>query len=430
MTLRDSSGSVVGVSRRRLLAALGAVGVTSATTGFATAAYFSDREAVAGTVAGGAVELKADYRATVEGEPSLILPADAPATVDCRTPDLLDGGLLPTLELTDVQPTDSGAVASCLYVCGNPSYLWFRACVDEDDEVAYTDHEADAGDGTATDGELADAVDVVLYLDRDGDGVRGPDDPVVYRGSMAGLSAFACAGIPVGVPPAETAPVFNPAPYEAVLAPDLADGCTGLGKLEEPDGEDGDGTFTAFEPGDDMGFGASIFTGVSYDAAENRYVFTTASGEAVLVEPSGEQFNADGELVEVTLTVRTPGVGFCRTRVKSGAGADSLVEEDHAGCPQSVTLRTPNPSLTEPLASSRMISHVTLFVCERPVPPEPVCYDGAVCLGLEWSVPRDAGPEISTDTVSLEFAVAATQCRHDEAPVSPFGDIREEGGDA
>jgi hypothetical protein len=424
-----------GVSRRAVLAALGAVGVASALAGVATTSALADRERVAGTLAAGAVELRADYRTRRNDAPVASLPAALPADPDCATPGLLDGDVLPTLRFEDVVPGESGVVTSCAYVCANPAYLWLRACLDEDAETAHGDREAAAGDLTPTAGELGGALRTTLFLDRDGDGVRGADDPVVYEGSLAGLSAFACDGVAVGVPTtAADRTNDGPGDYAGTPVPALdEEACVGLGKVEEPDGA---GLFAAFEPGDDAGVGGSVFTGAGYDPAVDRYVFTTDAGGVVLVAASDETFNDDGELVAVTLSLDSPGVGFCRVRTKSGGGRDGedRSDESFADCPRSVRVRTPSPSPTAPLAESREISNLTLFVCGRTErdPPEPTCHEpGRYCVGVEWHLPREAGVGVSTDAATLSLALAATQCRHDDDPRNPFGVLdAADGGDA
>jgi predicted ribosomally synthesized peptide with SipW-like signal peptide len=431
-----------GISRRSVLAALGAVGVTATGAGYGTYAYLSDRERVDGTLAAGSVELKADYRAVRDGAgtPVRVVPdpypqADGEGDPDCSTRDLIDGGLLPTATFESVVPGQGGTLSSCVYVCENPTYVWVRACVDDDTEVGGdpTRREVAAGD-TDGDGELAEAIQATLYLDENGDGVRDDGEPVVFEGSLAALDAFACAGVPLG--PSSVGGLTNdgPAGYEGTSVPDLdPDDCVPLGKVEEPDPRPEAGGSVVFvdgESGDETQFGPSTFTGAEYDAAVDRYVFTTADGGTVLVSLSDPAYNGDDELVAVTVTFDSPGVGFCRTIVKSGGSGrqedpendpnDGVVDVSYDDCPRAVRLRSPSPTVDTPLADAQEISHLTLFACGRDTerePPEPVCYEpGRYCLGVEWELPLDTGVEASTDTVTLDLAVAGTQCRHEMDP--------------
>jgi predicted ribosomally synthesized peptide with SipW-like signal peptide len=409
-----------GISRRSVLAALGAVGVTASGSGVATYAYLADREQLGASLAAGRVDLRADYRTTRGDETVHAVPESVPRDADCTTPDLIDGDVLPDLTFANVVPGESGTLSSCVYVCGNPTYLWLRACVTDDEELVYTDREAAAGDTTSTAGELAGALRATLYLDENGDGVRDPAEPVVFEGSLADLDAFACAGTPLGPPPESTTNPTNDGPgeYEGTPVPLVPeDACVGMGKLNVVD----DRWFVGDEePGNDMGFGDSIFTGVEYDETVDRFVFTTDAGETVLVRIDQLEFNDDDEVVAARVTVDSPAVGFCQINVKTGGGNnDSFANKryDYEDCPRSVRVETH--------VDRKAISHITLFVCHRddPEPPDPVCYEpGRYCLGVEWELPLDTGVEASTDTVTLDLAVAGSQCRHEMDPAArnPF----------
>lgn len=418
-----------GISRRSVLAALGVVGVTATTSGVATHAYLADRDRLGATLAAGAVDLRADYRAVGNNETVVALPESLPAEPDCLTPDLIDGDVLPTATFENLVPGESGTLSSCVYVCGNPTYVWFRACVADDDELVYTDREADAGDTTASKGELAETLRVTLYLDENGDGVHHPTEPVIFSGSLADLDSFACAGIPLGPPPEPDMTNDGPEGYEGTPVPRLADdACVGMGKLNVT--EDGTSFDGQLEPGNDMGFGDSIFAGVEYDETVDRYVFRTEAGETVAVRIDLLNFNDDGEIVAANVTIESPHVGFCRVDVKTGGGNNNSGanrELTYDDCPKQIQVETP--------VEWRAISHITLFVCHRdnPEPPDPVCHEpGRYCVGVEWDLPRETGVAASTDTVSLDLAVAGTQCRHEMDPAArnPFARLdTEDGGD-
>jgi predicted ribosomally synthesized peptide with SipW-like signal peptide len=52
------------LSRRKVLAGLGTVGIASAGAGLGTTAFFSDEEAVGASLRAGRLDLLVDYRAT------------------------------------------------------------------------------------------------------------------------------------------------------------------------------------------------------------------------------------------------------------------------------------------------------------------------------------------------------------------------------
>jgi DNA-directed RNA polymerase subunit E'/Rpb7 len=412
-----------GLSRRTVLATLGAAGLASA-AGFASTAFFADDEDVAGTLAAGAVELRADFAATrgVVGGPATTVRsmpdprptpgADDPETL-CATPGLIDGDQYPDTTLSDLVPGERGSLGSCVYVCGNPVVLWVRACVTDDDEVTYDSaREGGAGDETPDAGELGDAVRATLFVVDETD-----TRTTVYEGTLAGLSAFACGGVPLGPP--------GVSGDDAVALPD---DCVGIGKLNVTD--DGASFDGELEPGTAVDPDSPFTEPPWYDAGADRYVFETADGETVRVRIDGVERKSDEpEILAARLTVETPGAGVCRADVKSAGapGPGSTSSTEYPDCPTSVRVETP--------VENRAISHVSLFVCagDDPTPPDPVCSEpGRYCFGVDWHLPRDAGVEVSTDTVTLDLAVGGTQCRHDTDPAgsNPFVRLdREDGGD-
>jgi predicted ribosomally synthesized peptide with SipW-like signal peptide len=52
------------VSRRKVLAGLGTIGIASAGAGLGTTAFFSDEESLDASLEAGRIDLKLDYRAT------------------------------------------------------------------------------------------------------------------------------------------------------------------------------------------------------------------------------------------------------------------------------------------------------------------------------------------------------------------------------
>ena len=223
---RRETGAERGLSRRSVLAALGAVGTVSAGAGLATTSSLSDREPFAATVAAGAVDLKTGvtvrHAYTLDGEAVERTLAERPAglsdwaravaggAVDCTTDGLVDGDAPEAVVLDDVKPGDRGRVTTSLHVCANPSYLSVRVgLLDSTDDRTGTDAlEAAAGD-TDADGELAAALRVSLYADAGCDGV--PDGGRLFPAaeapgadSLADLAAAAGDGILLGAGPEAT----------------------------------------------------------------------------------------------------------------------------------------------------------------------------------------------------------------------------------
>jgi hypothetical protein len=381
------------VSRRKLLAALGAVGVASAGAGLGTTAFFRDSGSIAAGLRTGGLDLQLDYRSTYDGPGGVTLlgqrPADRVAWREtkgldraCTRPDLVDGDRVPVIDLDGVQPGDAGTTALCLHTCDNPSRLWARACV-TDAENGIADAEATVDRGSP--GELADATRVVVWLDPDDSGTRGPDEPVVYRGTLAGLGAVACDGVPLVGTRGDAAG-------------------TRLGKLEDLDGS----TFLTVEDG------AGTTRATTADERDtDTYELVDATGRTVAVTLSAFEFE-DGEVVGVRLRLADPGLGVYRASVTAGG---ETREQTFGTCPRSVLLRAPRSGRLNRLR--REISSLDLVVRE---PPSHDCVaPGVHCVGVEWSLPRSIGDEVQTDTASLALAFAAVQCRHAGPGVSPFG---------
>ncbi|PHQ39930.1 hypothetical protein DJ69_03550 [Halorubrum persicum] len=222
MADKDNIGTF-DLSRRKLLAGLGAVGVASAGAGLGTTAYFNDTESFDGnTLTAGQLDLLVDWQQTYDfGEGDQFVSAhpdhdgDGEQSVEIdgevfRYSDFPDeededsnGANLPVLDcenippleeadfgtdpvtgeemgslvqLTDVKPGDSGEITFSLHLCDNPGYIWMQAGNVSDDGGTFTEPESllqDAGVG-----DLGDAIQAKLWYDEDCDNVYDPAEPV------------------------------------------------------------------------------------------------------------------------------------------------------------------------------------------------------------------------------------------------------------
>ncbi|MEF8779562.1 MAG: vWA domain-containing protein [Haloferacaceae archaeon] len=235
-----------GLSRRKVLAGLGMVGVASAGAGLGTTAYFSDEESfVDNSLTAGELDLKLDYRATYNGGPGRLqeiqeyypdfdvveegdgvyligeVPAsDSDAWEDvvreadfCHgdiADELINGDEIPVFTLADVKPGDYGEVTISLHICDNPSWMWMRGELTENAQNGYTDPELVALDeggfvheDTAMGGQLADAIETRLWYDEncnnvyEGSGETGEVDVAIVMdvsGSMSNIFTPAKSG--------------------------------------------------------------------------------------------------------------------------------------------------------------------------------------------------------------------------------------------
>ncbi|MDZ5811350.1 vWA domain-containing protein [Halorubrum sp. AD140] len=222
MTDKDNIDTI-GLSRRTLLAGLGAVGVASAGAGLGTTAYFNDTETFEdNTLTAGNLDLLVDWQQTYDfgeghtfvsahpdhdgdGEQSVEIDGDVYKYSDFPDEDDEDsnGANLPVLncenipplseadfgtdpvtgeemetlvQFTDVKPGDSGEVTFSLHLCDNPGYIWMQADNVTEDGGAFTEPEDVAAGENAAD--LGDAIQATLWYDEDCDNVYDATSPV------------------------------------------------------------------------------------------------------------------------------------------------------------------------------------------------------------------------------------------------------------
>ena len=222
MADKDNIDSI-GLSRRTVLAGLGAVGVASAGAGLGTTAYFNDTESFDGnTLTAGQLDLLVDWQQTYDfgeghqfvsahpdhdgdGEQSVEIDgevfsySDYPdeddedsnganlPILDCETipplseadfgTDPVTGEEMETLvQFSDVKPGDSGEITFSLHLCDNPGYVWMQADRVDDDGGTATEPEMLVDPDNL--GDLGDAIQATLWYDEDCDNVYDGAEPV------------------------------------------------------------------------------------------------------------------------------------------------------------------------------------------------------------------------------------------------------------
>ena len=181
------------VSRRKVLAGLGAVGLASAGAGLGTTAYFNDEESFDDNqLQAGTLDLVVDWYSSWEQG---IAGSDARSGTVGRTEDPVVSGVL-----TDVKPGDSGKLAFCFTLDDNPGYLWTCGAVTadaENDQPEPEQNHVDAPDDDGADGELDEKVEVTLsYCDSV---EPGQYDPVaeILTGTLRDVMDVLAAGLPL-----------------------------------------------------------------------------------------------------------------------------------------------------------------------------------------------------------------------------------------
>lgn len=207
--MTDDNPQMYNLSRRKVLAGIGAVGLASAGAGLGTSAYFSDSESFANnTLTAGSLDLRVVYEALYDSDGTV----ENAAETAMGTQDGDPAGVF--YELGDVKPGDSGHVTFCFEIVDNPSYVW--ACGDlTQDENEITEPESGVDD-TEDLGELAEYVNArLVYCEEvDGDLVEGDE---IASGTMIDIFAALAGGVPFdGAGAAGLAP-GDQAPYDDVV---------------------------------------------------------------------------------------------------------------------------------------------------------------------------------------------------------------------
>ncbi|MBB6647623.1 SipW-dependent-type signal peptide-containing protein [Halobellus ruber] len=199
---RDSN-QLYSLSRRRMLAGLGAVGLASAGAGLGTSAYFSDEESFENnTLTAGELDLSVQAN---------VYEYQGAANGGGQSFGGVQNGQAPTVaqQLADVKPGDYSWGAFCFSIVDNPGYIWAGGELAENDENGQTEPEMAVDSTTgAGNGELADAAEVTLfYADPSFDpGAQSrPSESsfsdVLFEGTLRETLAYLGTGVPLDADP-------------------------------------------------------------------------------------------------------------------------------------------------------------------------------------------------------------------------------------
>jgi len=471
----------IELTRRKILASVGAVGAAGAGVGMGTSALFSDEEEFAqNTLAAGELDLKIDWQQRYFGPANDSFPAygaagrpwvnahpdedgdgiqsldsdayrsvpnDGVVTYEDQGANIQEYLTCETLdhdydfgpnensliELEDVKPGDSGEVTFSFHLCDNPGYVWFCGELNDASENGTNDPESaspDEEDGVV---ELLDAVTVKTWYDVDCNNEFDEDEeplagsPTTLRGlfeNFAGQSGgcfLLDASVYPGIDPDET-----------------SQDCLSLGEIEFTSG----GLETASN--DDQ------VVRVQEDPLEIWTQFTDPNNgefDDIIVrffefaDTSGnDPVNSDGDLTDIvefdwevvpsdtTVTGNQPGVdgddfssddiGMCQSVITARDGTENTASLIGNGCSFGEN------DIVSPDGGSP-IQSFELFYC-APETADPVCFpDGRTfCVGFEWEIPSSVGNEIQSDAVSFDLGFYTEQCRNNSNPTGPGTDSR------
>jgi len=222
------------LSRRRVLAGLGTIGVASAGAGLGTSAYFSDREEFTGnTLTAGQLDAKVAaseyYSDWSPDEAEFAGMASSAETTDVRLPapegnpdaqdialdldnetenvyeqfvetlrtgDSVNGGVpvegdlcgtdsdadgAVVIDIDDVKPGDFGGAQFAIELCDNPGYLWLNGILESASENGVTEPEADDPDEEEGVVELLDEIQVAYGVGSIQDSTAFADTPSGFQ---------------------------------------------------------------------------------------------------------------------------------------------------------------------------------------------------------------------------------------------------------
>jgi predicted ribosomally synthesized peptide with SipW-like signal peptide len=460
------------LSRRKVLAGLGAVGLASAGAGLGTSAYFSDRESFTGnSLAAGTLDLKLDYKATYLGGPGRLdavkamgypdaedlgdgrylldqapSPADMQKWEDMVTGEqfdfcsdeadefLVNGDGIPVFTLEDVKPGDSGEVTISLHICDNPGYLKLVGDLTENLENGQTEPETDDegvdGDGI---GELADAIEVCVWYDEDCDNVYEPTGTgqqqeleVALVSDVSGSMSQEIGDLKVAAngfvdnlsSPDEAAAIsFN---SSASVDQELTTNYQAV--------KNAINNYSA-------GGGTDIAAGLDAGRIELLTGTNATPGASKVLILLGDGGSAAGPALAAANTAKSAGIRVFT--IALGSGADTQLLEDIASSPDDAFV-APNAADLDTvyaeiaqivLAGEQKIASGTMaevfadlsegILLDGDRQTEGVQpYPGATtqCIGFEWTLPTDVGNEIQTDSVTFDIGIEAEQSRNNDAP--------------
>ena len=470
-TMTDDNNRI-SLSRRRVLAGIGAIGVASAGAGLGTSAYFSDSETLDdNTLTAGTLDLKLDYKSTYLGGPGRLddvvdmgypdaedlgdgrylldqapSPADMQAWEDLVTGEefdfcsaeadefLVNGDEIPVFTLEDVKPGDSGEVTISLHICDNPAYLKLVGEFAENLENEQTESELEAeGEDTDGIGELADAIEVCVWYDEDCDNVYEPTGTGQQNelevalvsdvsGSMSGspLSSLKTAATTfvdnLSSPDEAAAISFNTsATTDQELTTDY--------QLVK----DAINAYTA-------GSGTSIASGITEGEDEllNGTNATPGASKVMILLSDGNS-NASAA---TSAANAAKNAGIRIFTVALGSANTSLLEslasspDDAFVAPDPSDLDTVYAEIAQiVLAGEQKILSGTMsevfadlsegILLDGNRQEEGIqAYPGATtqCIGFEWELPYEVGNEVQSDSVAFDIGIDAEQSRHNEDP--------------
>jgi Ca-activated chloride channel family protein len=474
--MNQDTNDTIGLSRRKVLAGLGAVGVASAGAGLGTTAYFNDTESFNNnTLTAGELDLKLDYKSTYLGGPGRLedieamgyldaedlgdgrylldqapSPADMQAWEDLVTGEefdfcspeadefLVNGDGIPVFTLDDVKPGDSGEVTISIHICDNPAFLYLAGELTENAENGQSEPELNAeGEDTDGVGELADAIEVCVWYDEDCDNVYEPTGTGQQQelevalvsdvsGSMGGsaLSSLKTAA---------TSFVGNLSSPDEAAAISFSTSASTDQELTT-NYQLVQNAINSYNASGGTSIAAGIIEGE--DELLNGTNATPGASKVMILLSDGQSddtaaINAANDAKNNGIRIFTIALGNADTGLLESVASSS---DDAFVAPDPADLDTVYAEIAQIVLAGeqKILSGTMSEVFAELADGEALDgnrqeegrqpYPGATtqCIGFEWTLPAEVGNEIQTDSVSFDLAVYAEQSRHNDNPQVAF----------
>ncbi|MFA9518102.1 VWA domain-containing protein [Halopenitus sp. H-Gu1] len=460
------------LSRRKVLAGLGTIGVASAGAGLGTSAYFSDSETFDdNTLTAGTLDLKLDYKSTYLGGPGRLddvvamgysdaedlgdgrylldqapSPADMQAWEDLVQGEqfdfcsaeadeyLVNGDGIPVFTLEDVKPGDSGEVTISLHICDNPAYLRLFGELTESLENGQTESEMEAeGEDSDGLGELADAIEVCVWYDEDCDNVYEPtgtgEQNELEVALVSDVSGSMSGSALSSLKTAATVFVDNLSSPDEAAAISFNSSATTDQELTT-DYQLVKDAIDAYTAGGGTSIAAGIIEGE--DELLNGTYATPGASKVMILLSDGNS----SESAAIAAADDAKNAGIRIFTVALGSANTSLLEslasspDDAFVAPDPADLDTVYAEIAQIVleGEQKIISGTMSDVFaelsegllldgnrqEEGVQP----YPGATtqCIGFEWELPYEVGNQVQSDSVAFDIGIDAEQSRHNDAP--------------
>ncbi|MFB6082655.1 MAG: VWA domain-containing protein [Halorientalis sp.] len=459
------------LNRRKVLAGLGGIGLTSAGAGLGTSAFFSDNESFIGnSLTAGTMDLKLDYKATYQGGANRLaalqqnypdaealgdgvyLLDQAPSPGDMEewedmvqdndfvfcSPEadefLVNGDGVPVFTLDDVKPGDYGEVTMSIHICDNPAFLQLVGKLGENAENGQNDPEL-AAEGADQDGvgELADEIQVRVWYDEDCDNVYEPTGTGQQQelevalvsdvsGSMSGAPLAALKTAATGfvdnlsVPDEAAAISFSSsASTDQELTTNYQAVKNAINAYNASGG-------TSIAAGIDEG-ADELVNGTNATAGASKVMILLSDGNSsASPAQSAAQAAKDAGIRIFTIALGSANTSLLQSLASSPS--DAFVAPDPTDL-DTVYAEIAQIVLTgEQVIAEGSMSDVFAQLSEgvlldgnrQEAGVQP--YPGVTtqCLGFEWELPFEVGNQVQSDSVAFDIGVEAEQSRNNDAP--------------